>query len=138
MSLCMSVYMCFVVTYWEMADLLDLVCGVCEFFTFPLVSWVRCGTRLYRFLIFAHLLCRRKIPNFYKTFATCLHSKSVPAWPLCMLKRFAENDFEWRPNVDLIAIFVKPLQILLQPISDWQSISHNEVIALAIYLGPGL
>ena len=27
-----------------------------EFVTFPLVSWVRCGTRLYRFLIFAPLL----------------------------------------------------------------------------------
>ena len=32
MSLCASVYMCFVVTYWERADLLALVCGVyCEF-----------------------------------------------------------------------------------------------------------
>ena len=40
-----SVNMCFVVTYWERADLLALVCGVCcEFVTFPLVSWVRCGT----------------------------------------------------------------------------------------------
>ena len=30
---------------WERADLLALVCGVfCEFVTFPLVSWVRCGT----------------------------------------------------------------------------------------------
>ena len=37
--------------------LLALVCGVyCEFVTFPLVSWVRCGTWLYRFLIFAPLL----------------------------------------------------------------------------------
>ena len=36
---------CFVVTCWERADLLALVCGVfCEFVTFPLVSWVRCGT----------------------------------------------------------------------------------------------
>ena len=36
---------------------LALVCGVfCEFVTFPLVSWVRCGTWLYRFLIFATLL----------------------------------------------------------------------------------
>ena len=53
----MSVYMCFVVTCWERADLLALVCGVfCEFVTFPLVSWVRCGTWLYRFLIFAPLL----------------------------------------------------------------------------------
>ena len=43
--LCTSVYMCFVVTCWERADLLALVCGVfCEFVTFPLVSWVRCGT----------------------------------------------------------------------------------------------
>ena len=45
MSLCASVYMCFVVTCLERADLLALVCGVCrEFVTFPLVSWVRCGT----------------------------------------------------------------------------------------------
>ena len=28
----------------------------CEFVTFPLVSWVRCGTWLYQFLIFAPLL----------------------------------------------------------------------------------
>ena len=55
--LCASVFMCFVVTCWERADLLALVCGVfCEFVTFPLVSWVRCGTWLYRFLIFAPLL----------------------------------------------------------------------------------
>ena len=45
MSLCASGYMCFVVTCWERADLLALVCGVyCELVTFPLVSWVRCGT----------------------------------------------------------------------------------------------
>ena len=37
MSLCGSVYMCFVVTCWERADLLALVCGVyCEFVTFPI------------------------------------------------------------------------------------------------------
>ena len=49
--------MCFVYTCWERADLLALVCGVyCEFVTFPLVSWVRCGTWLYRFQIFAPLL----------------------------------------------------------------------------------
>ena len=41
MSLCASVYMCFVVTCWERADLSALVCG---FVTFPLVSLVRCGT----------------------------------------------------------------------------------------------
>ena len=45
MLLCASVYMCLVVTCWERADLLTLVCGVqLEFVTFPLVSWVRHGT----------------------------------------------------------------------------------------------
>ena len=28
MSLCASVYMCFVITCWERADLMALVCGV--------------------------------------------------------------------------------------------------------------
>ena len=35
---------------------LSLVVSNFEFVTFPLVSWVRCGTWLYRFLIFAPLL----------------------------------------------------------------------------------
>ena len=39
---------------------LSFVVSNCEFVTFPLVSWVRCGTWLYRFLIFALLLCRRR------------------------------------------------------------------------------
>ena len=64
MSLCASVYMSFVVTCWERANLLALVCGVCcEFVTFPLVSWVRCGTWLYRFLTFAPLLTSTDFKN---------------------------------------------------------------------------
>ena len=35
---------------------LSFVVSNCEFVIFSLVSWVRCGTWLYRFLIFAHLL----------------------------------------------------------------------------------
>ena len=37
MSLCASVYMCFVVTCWERADLLALVCGV--YFELSLSHW---------------------------------------------------------------------------------------------------
>ena len=38
-------YVLFGHLHLERADLLALVCGVfCEFVTFPLVSWVRCGT----------------------------------------------------------------------------------------------
>ena len=45
MHLSASVYMCLVVTCWERADLLaSFVVSNCEFVTFPLVSWVRCGT----------------------------------------------------------------------------------------------
>ena len=40
MSLCASVYMCFVVT----CSWLSFVVSNCEFVTFPLVSWVGCGT----------------------------------------------------------------------------------------------
>ena len=40
MSLCASVYMCFVgLTSW-----LSFVVSNCEFVTFSLVSWVGCGT----------------------------------------------------------------------------------------------
>ena len=57
MSSCASVYMCFVVTCLERADFLALfVVSNCKFVTFPLVSWVKCGTWLYRFLILAPLL----------------------------------------------------------------------------------
>ena len=38
-------------THW-----LSLVVSKCEFVTFSFVSWVRCGTLLYRFLIFEPLL----------------------------------------------------------------------------------
>ena len=41
MSLCPSVYMCFVVTCWERADLLALVCGV-------LLSTTHCADKLPR------------------------------------------------------------------------------------------
>ena len=41
MHLCSTVYMCLVVTCRKRADLLALVC---EFVTYPLVSWIGCGT----------------------------------------------------------------------------------------------
>ena len=46
MSLCASVYMCFVVTSAGkgLTAWLSSVVSNCEFVTFPLVSWVRCVT----------------------------------------------------------------------------------------------
>ena len=58
LCLCMRLFIC---ALWSPAgkgltSWLSFVVSNCEFVTFPLVSWVRCGTWLYRFLIFAPLL----------------------------------------------------------------------------------
>ena len=58
LCLCARLFIC---ALWSPAgkgltSWLSFVVSNCEFVTFPLVSWVRCGTWLYRFLIFAPLL----------------------------------------------------------------------------------
>ena len=98
MSLCASVYMCFVVTCWERADLLALVCGVfCEFVTFPSVSWVRCGTWLYRFLIFAPLLTlnSRLLPRTHHN-TLKLSDQKMQSF-ICTLRTFAILDVSLTP-----------------------------------------
>ena len=64
------------VTCWERADLLALVCGVYyEFVTFPLVSWVRCGTWcIDSWSLRPYLLCWVVISNFIqilKVYSVC-------------------------------------------------------------------
>ena len=51
----------FIDALWSLAgqgltSWLSFVMSNCEVVTFPLVSWVRCGASLYRFLIFAFIL----------------------------------------------------------------------------------
>ena len=58
LCLCARLFIC---ALWSPAgkgltSWLSFVVSSCEFVTFPFVSWVRCGTWLYRFLIFAPLL----------------------------------------------------------------------------------
>ena len=58
LCLCARLFIC---ALWSpagkgMTSWLSFVVSNCELVTFPLVSWVRCGTWLYRFLIFASLL----------------------------------------------------------------------------------
>ena len=50
---------------------LSFVVSNCEFVTFPLVSWVRCRTWLYRFLIFAPLLTLRLSLNSTPKYRRC-------------------------------------------------------------------
>ena len=58
LCLCARLFIC---ALWSPAgkgltSWLSFVVSNCESFTFQLVSWFSCGTRLYRFLIFAPLL----------------------------------------------------------------------------------
>ena len=58
LCLCARLFIC---ALWSPAgkgltSWLSFVVSNCEFVTFPLVSWVSCGTCLYRFLIFTPLL----------------------------------------------------------------------------------
>ena len=65
MPLCASVNLYLVVTCWErLTSCLSFAVSNCEFVTFPLVSWVRCGTWLYRFLIFAPLLTYQEYQEY--------------------------------------------------------------------------
>ena len=55
LCLCARLFIC---ALWSPAgkgltSWLSFVVSNCEFVTFPLVSWVRCGTCLYRLMIFA-------------------------------------------------------------------------------------
>ena len=63
LCLCARLFLC---ALWSPAgkgltSWLSFVVSNCEFVTFPLVSWVRCGTWLYRFLIFAPYLLSRPL-----------------------------------------------------------------------------
>ena len=49
----------------ELTSWLSFVVSGCEFVTFPLVSWVRCGTWLYQLLLFVPLL------TFSRSKSTC-------------------------------------------------------------------
>ena len=53
------VRVCLLMPCGQLTSWLLFVMSKCEVVTFPLVSWIRCGTWLYQFLIFAPLLTLR-------------------------------------------------------------------------------
>ena len=101
--------MCFVVTCWERADLLALVCAVfCEFVTFPLVSWVRCGTWLYRFLICATLLTLISVWKKVHVMKWYLIiSKDSFVWNVYFLHFFISFKYDFHVNAERIPRYVK-------------------------------
>ena len=95
MPLCASVYLCLVVTCWERADLLALVCGVQLWVCHFPIGLLGCGTWLYQFLIFAPLLplillLVIKIWNWKKKHMTSL--LTLPQKLLIIRKMVMHND----------------------------------------------
>ena len=82
LCLCARLFIC---ALWSPAgkrltSWLSFVVSNCEFVTFPLVSWVRCGTWLYRFLIFAPLLTLHHLLICYRLFV-CEEIQYQPTIP---------------------------------------------------------
>ena len=99
MSLCASVYMCFVVTCWERADLLALVCGSnCQFVTFP---WGILGQVWYVIV-------------------------SIP--DLCTLTYFKSN-LEFRYQIIVLSIKLRNFAKLMIPIALFKKFPSEQFIA---------
>ena len=79
LCLCTRLFIC---ALWSPAgrgltSWLSLAMSNCKFITFPLVSWVRCCTWLYRFLIFAPLLVVKLLHEQVAYSHLNLHEKIV-------------------------------------------------------------
>ena len=64
---------------------LSFVVFNCAFVTFPLVSWVRCGTWLYKFLIFAPYLLCVVLPCLFLVAMWSPAGKGLTSWLSCLL-----------------------------------------------------
>ena len=99
--LCLLLSRLFICALWSLAgkrltSWLLFVVSYCEFVTFPLVSWVRRGTWLYQYLIFAPLLtllCRcdsgvahRHSQHQARHWERLLTSRGLPSDSTCVLK----------------------------------------------------
>ena len=63
----------------------------CGFVTFPLVSWVRCGTWLYRFLIFAPLLTFHRIVQAWNSITEISIGKLMCSYILVWAHYWSRN-----------------------------------------------
>ena len=93
LCLCARLFIC---ALWSPAgkrltSWLSFVLSNCKFVTFPLVSWVRCGTWLYRFLIFASLLIFIKPVHEISNNVVCATSKASdqPAYTPSLIRASA-------------------------------------------------
>ena len=91
-----SVDCCLVVTCWEKADLLAIVflCLIVFLSLSHVVSRVRCGTRLYRFLIFAAFLTLMQVGQKYCRMLPFAILSTFIKIPFA-IQIFVLSNFEW-------------------------------------------
>ena len=82
LCLCTRLFIC---ALWSPAgkgltSWLSFVVSNCEFVTFPLVSWVRCGIWLYGFLTFAPLLTLKQDTSLFVDILDFMSSQLSWAW----------------------------------------------------------
>ena len=97
LCLCVSLFIC---ALWSPAgkgltSWLSFMVSNCEFVTFPLVSWVGCGTWLYRLLIFAPLLTLIKAQKY-----SC-HLYVILATDFKIWADWIANSYCWRSFIDI-------------------------------------
>ena len=102
LCLCVRLFIC---VLWSPAgkgltSWLSCVMSNCEFVTFPLVSWVRFGTWLYRFLIFAPLL--NLVKFHYWSIALQMEHCYTEYWILAGIsidqRQITYPSWPWRPE----------------------------------------
>ena len=105
---------------------LSFVVSNCEFVTFPLVSWVRCGTWLYWFLIFVPLLALGVLKNRLNdtSFRVSKTYVKIEKRPI-----FNSHTPIWRPVWFILKFKVQPFLFLAQisdlKIDTWPASVHH-------------
>ena len=88
---------------------LSFVVSNCEFVTFPLVSWVGCGTWLYRFLTFAALLTCIVLCTSYCLWGFCVGL----CFGMHCFMSFLVSQSSWRGRESWLLCFYCHLDVVL-------------------------
>ena len=131
---------------------LSFVVSYCEFVTFPLVSWLRCGTWLYRFLIFAPLLTFQSSFRGSESWLLCYYCLTDDCYCNCPVA-FPHCAFVWSAVCDCGISWSHLLFKVLSSIlstrqlkqrnngtdqTAWKPISCFEIILLSMLKSVGL
>ena len=116
LCLCTRLFICALWSPTEkrLTSWLSFAASYCDFVTFPFVSWVRCGTWLYRFLIFAPLLLKKCLVCSLQPCGHLLESAYLLALSLSIwwLGSGVILDFYWFPIFAYFHLMIRKYRVL--------------------------